>query len=89
VRHYPLGGRHGATTPLGLIEVALVASKRRKCTVAHALHNNEWVCRIKIDATLVVPHIHDSLNFGIFLDGIHLHDDINDSIVWNLMPNGE
>jgi hypothetical protein len=47
--------------PKDIAPLIFVASKRRKCIVAHALHNNEWVCRIKMDATLAVPHIHDSL----------------------------
>jgi hypothetical protein len=40
-----------------------------------------------MDVTLTVPHIHEFIKLWVQLDGIHLHEDNNDAIVWNPTSN--
>jgi hypothetical protein len=65
------------------------AFKKKKCTVAQALHNKGWVTNIKMDANLTVPHIHEYLRLWNRLEGVHFHGDNLDTISWNLTFNGE
>ena len=58
-------------------------------TVKQALHNNAWIAKIKVDASFTIPHIHEYLRLWVELQAIHLHEDIEDKIVWNLTTNGE
>jgi hypothetical protein len=64
-------------------------SKKKKCTVAQALHSKSWVLNIKMDANLTVQHIHEYIRLWMRLQDVLLHDDRLETIVWNLTSNGE
>jgi hypothetical protein len=45
--------------------------------------------RIKMDANLTLPHRHEFIMLWVQPERFHLHDHTDDTIVWNLMSNGE
>jgi hypothetical protein len=44
---------------------------------------------IKMDVELSLAYIHEYIRLWVRLSDIHLVDDIDDSIIWNLTPSGE
>jgi hypothetical protein len=42
-----------------------------------------------MDANLTIPHIHEYIRLWVELCDVHLREEIEDSIVWNLTSNGE
>jgi hypothetical protein len=75
--------------PKDIAPLIFEISKKKKSTVAQALHCNSWIKSIKMDANLTVHHIHDYLRLWIRLQDVHLHVDRADSIVWSLTSNGQ
>jgi hypothetical protein len=45
--------------------------------------------KIKMDANLTIPHIYKYSRLWVLLNNIHLQDEIEDTIVWNLTASGE
>jgi hypothetical protein len=75
--------------PKDIAPLIFEASTRKKWKVNQALHNNEWIKKIKMDMELSLAHIHEYIRLWILLSDIHLVEDTNDSIIWNLTPSGE
>jgi hypothetical protein len=65
------------------------ASTSKKWKVNQALHNKEWIKKIKMDMALSLAHIYEYIRLWALLSGIHLVEDTEDSIIWNLTPSGE
>jgi hypothetical protein len=64
-------------------------SSRKKWSVKQALQNNAWISKIKMDANLTTQHIREYIELWVALREVHLHEDTQDTIVWNLTTNGE
>jgi hypothetical protein len=79
---------HGAK-PKDIAPLIFEASKKKKWTVAQALHNKGWITNIKMDVSLTMPHIQKYLSLWNRLLGVILHENNVDTIVWNLSTNGE
>jgi hypothetical protein len=86
--------------PKNIAPLIFEASKKKKCIIAQALHNNGWVSNIKMDTNLTVPHIHEYLRPCVRLHGVHIQEDNVDILsfgislpMWNtlqpqlVMPN--
>jgi hypothetical protein len=65
------------------------ASTRKKWKVKHALTNNAWIAKIKMDTNLTVHHIHEYIRLWVQLNAFQLIEGVQDSITWNLTSNGE
>jgi hypothetical protein len=44
-----------------------------------------WTCHVELS----LAHIHEYIRLWVLLSDIHLIEDIEDSIIWNLTPSGE
>jgi hypothetical protein len=75
--------------PKDIAPLIYEASTRKKWSVKQATLDNAWVSKIRMDETLTIPHLHQYLQLWHELNGIQLREHEEDSIVWNLTPNGE
>jgi hypothetical protein len=79
---------HGVE-PKDVAHLIYATSTRKKCTVKQAMTNNASISKIKIDANLTIPHIHEYIRLWVLLNNIHLHKDTDDTIIWNLTASGD
>jgi hypothetical protein len=75
--------------PKDIAPVIYEASTRKKWKINHALLNNGWIAKNRMDISLSVQHIHEYILLWVQLNDIHLNDEANDYISWNLTPNGQ
>jgi hypothetical protein len=64
-------------------------SKRKKWMVSQALANAAWIVNINFKAPFTEDHLAQFLELCILVNNVHLHLDVEDSIVWKLTPNGQ
>ena len=53
------------------------------------MKNNAWISKIKMDAALTIPHIHEYIRLWVQLSEVNLQEEVEDSITWNLTASGE
>jgi hypothetical protein len=63
--------------------------KRKKWTVAQALHDNEWITKLSTEATISIEHLTQFVQLWALIRNVQLNDDLDDDIRWKLPSNGE
>jgi hypothetical protein len=75
--------------PKDIAPLIFDASSRKNWTIPQALLNNAWVRKIKMDEDFTVQHVFEFVDLCTRLQGFAFDATIEDSIVWNLTPDGE
>jgi hypothetical protein len=63
--------------------------KRKNWSVAQALHEDEWIRKLAIDATASVDHLTQFVQLWANIQRVHLRVDVEDDITWKLTGNGQ
>jgi hypothetical protein len=63
--------------------------KRKNWSVAHALHDDEWVRKLALDATTSIEHLTQFVQLWANIQAVHLWEDVKDDITWKLIDNGQ
>jgi hypothetical protein len=69
--------------PKDIAPLIFEVSTRKKWSVSQALHNNAWISKIKVDASLSIQHIHMYIQLWELLSNVSLVVEIDNSIVWH------
>jgi hypothetical protein len=75
--------------PRDIAPLIFDASIRKKWTVKQATLRNAWIAKIKMGSNLTIQHLREYIHLCVELQSVHLREDVEDSILWNIMPNGE
>jgi hypothetical protein len=63
--------------------------KRKKWTVTQALHDNAWISRLSVEATISIEHLVQFVQLWVIIQHVHLNLDEEDDITWKLTSNGQ
>jgi hypothetical protein len=63
--------------------------KRKKWSVAQALHEDEWIRKLAIDATTSIDHLTQFVQLWVRIQRVQLRVDVEDDITWKLTGNGQ
>jgi hypothetical protein len=80
-----LGGRK----PIDVALLIYNISKRKSWKVCDALNGNAWVHKITLDQNFSMDHLLQFVELWSLLLHVHLDDQVEDSISWNLTANGQ
>ena len=75
--------------PKEIAPLIFCASLRKNWTINQALLNNVWVRKIKMDEGFTMQHVLEFFDLWTELQSFTFDASTEDSIVWNLTPNGE
>jgi hypothetical protein len=78
-----LGGRK----PIDVAPLIYNISKRKSWKVCDALNGNAWVHKITLDEDFSMDHLLQFVELWSLLLHVHLDDQVEDSISWNLTAN--
>jgi hypothetical protein len=56
--------------------------KRKKWTVAQALHDNEWITKLSTEATISIEHLTQFVQLWALIRNVQLNDDLDDDCWW-------
>jgi hypothetical protein len=57
--------------------------------VAQALHEDEWIKKLTVEATISIEHLTQFVQLWAFIQNVQLNKDVEDDIRWKLMGNGQ
>jgi hypothetical protein len=63
--------------------------KRKNWSVAQALHEDEWIRKLAINATASIDHLTQFVQLWANIQRVHLRVDVEDDITWKLTGNGQ
>jgi hypothetical protein len=63
--------------------------KKKKWTVAQALHNDEWITKLSDAVTISKDHPAQFVQFWALIQRVHLVEGAEDNITWKLTANGQ
>jgi hypothetical protein len=63
--------------------------KRKRWTVAQALHHDEWIRKLSTDATIPIDHLTQFVHLWTIIQNVVLHEEVDDDISWKLTANGQ
>jgi hypothetical protein len=63
--------------------------KRKNWTVAQALLNNEWILKLRTEATLSLDHLSQFVLLWALIQRVHIVENVDDDISWKLTANGQ
>jgi hypothetical protein len=75
-------------SPKDIAPLIFESSKRKNWKVAQALANDAWVNKINLEDAFSWAHLAQFVDLRTLINDIHLEEDVEDSIVWNLMESG-
>jgi hypothetical protein len=61
--------------------------KRKNWKVAQALHEDEWIRKLGVEATFYLEHLTQFVQLWALIQNLHLHEDVEDNITWKLTAN--
>jgi hypothetical protein len=64
------------------------SSTRKNWPVFEAIHSGSWVNRIKLDAAFTIDHLSQFVDLWTRLSHVHLHEGVQDDVVWKFTTNG-
>jgi hypothetical protein len=64
------------------------SSTRKNWSVFDAIHSGAWVNKIKLDAAFSIDHLSQFIDLWTHLSHVHLHEGVQDDIIWKFMNNG-
>jgi hypothetical protein len=69
--------------PKDIAPKKLQICKRKNWSVAQALHEDEWIRKLAIDATASINHLTQFVQLWANIQRVHLPVDVEDDITWN------
>jgi hypothetical protein len=63
--------------------------KRKNWKVAQALHEDEWIKKLSVEATISIEHLTQFVQLWALIQNVHLIEDVEDGIRWKLTGNGK
>jgi hypothetical protein len=80
-----LGGRK----PIDIAPLIFAIIKRKTWKVNQAMKENAWIRKITLDENFIVEHLRQFAILWGCLQEVHLLEDVEDNITWNLTANGQ
>jgi mannosylglycoprotein endo-beta-mannosidase len=77
------------TKPIAIAPLVFACSKRKNWMVSQALLGDAWIGKITMDETFTLVHLHQFVELWSLLDQVHLQENVEDTISWNLTTSGE
>jgi hypothetical protein len=63
--------------------------QEKELNVAQVLHEDEWIRKLAIDATTSIEHLTQFEQLWANIQMVHLREDVEDDITWELTGNGQ
>jgi hypothetical protein len=63
--------------------------QEKELNVAQVLHEDEWIRKLAIDATTSIEHLTQFEQLWANIQMVHLQEDVEDDITWELTGNGQ
>jgi hypothetical protein len=79
----------GGKSPKDVAPKIFDLCKRKKWTVAQALHDNEWITKLSTEVTISIEHLTQFVQLWVLTRDVQLNDEVEDNITWKLTNNGE
>jgi hypothetical protein len=79
----------GGLMPKDVVPKIFDICKRKKWTVAQALHNDEWIAKLSDAATISIDHLDQFVKLWALIQRVHLTEGVEDDITWKLTANGQ
>jgi hypothetical protein len=75
--------------PKEIAPLIYASSHRKSWKVNQALKVNAWVGKIAMDDNSTMDHLHQFVDLWVNVHEVHLVEDMDDDITWNLMANDQ
>ena len=75
--------------PIDVAPLIYKISKRKSWKVSGALHDDAWIKAIDMHCELTWNHVTQFVELWSLLSHINISQDVHDTIIWKLSPNGE
>ena len=75
--------------PIDVAPLIYKISKRKSWKVSRALHDDAWIKAIDMHCELTWNHVTQFIELWSLLSHINISQDVHDTIIWKLSPNGE
>jgi hypothetical protein len=62
---------------------------RKNWSIAQALHDDEWVRKLALDANASIEHLTQFVQLWANIQAVRLREDVEDDITWKLTANGQ
>jgi hypothetical protein len=79
----------GGMMPKNIAPKIFELCKKKKWTVAQVLLGNEWIVKLRYEATLSIHHLAQFVKLWALIQRVQLREDIEDEIAWKLTSNGQ
>jgi hypothetical protein len=76
-------------SPKGIAPKMFTICKRKNWSVAQALHDDEWINKLAIDATSSIDHLAQFVQLWVSIQRVPLRAEVEDDISWKLTGNGQ
>jgi hypothetical protein len=79
----------GGRKPIDIAPLIFAITKRKTWKVNQAMKENAWIRKITLDENFIVEHLRQFAILWGCLQEVHLLEDVEDNITWNLTANGQ
>jgi hypothetical protein len=76
-------------SPQGIAPKMFAICKRKNWSVAQALHDDERIKKLAIDATSSIDHLSQFVHLWVSIQRVQIRVDVEDDISWKLTGNGQ
>jgi hypothetical protein len=63
--------------------------KKKRWSIAQALHDNEWITKLWNEVTLSIVHLTQFVQLWALIQRVRLHAEVDDEFAWKLTANGQ